>query len=125
MVGDNQIPENVTTPPKAETRLGTLEFCDGFPIKETIEKVYGNLDFMRGVQAFLDCLPGASLHAFREGLTEAGCIDGTVGIWEDRMDTNSLLLTPNTSSIYIITWLDLKDGPIVVESPPNSWGSKQ
>ena len=38
------------------------------------------------------------------------------------MNSKALYLTPNTESIYCGTWLDLKDGPMVVESPPNTLG---
>ena len=38
------------------------------------------------------------------------------------MDSRSLFLTANTESIYAKAWLDLKNGPIVVESPPNTLG---
>jgi hypothetical protein len=46
------IPPGITTPDSVETRLGTLKFFDGFPDDATVEKVYDNLDFSRGVQAF-------------------------------------------------------------------------
>jgi hypothetical protein len=55
------IPASITTPDKVETRLGTLKFFDGFPDDPTVEKLYDNLDFERGVQAFLTALPGASV----------------------------------------------------------------
>jgi hypothetical protein len=42
------IPPSITTPNKLETRIGTLNFFDGFPDKATVEKVYDNLDFQRG-----------------------------------------------------------------------------
>jgi hypothetical protein len=38
------------------------------------------------------------------------------------MDSRTLFLTANTESVYAVTWLDLKDGPIVVESAPNTLG---
>ena len=47
------IPASITTPDIVETSLGTLKFFDGFPDAETVKKVYDNLDFQRGVQAFL------------------------------------------------------------------------
>ena len=47
------IPPAITIPDRVETRLGTLSFKDGFPDDETVQKVYDNLDFQRGVQAFL------------------------------------------------------------------------
>ena len=62
------IPMELTTPDKVETRLGTLQFFDGFPD----QKVYDNLDFMRSVQAFLNTVPGASMVAIRNGLREFG-----------------------------------------------------
>ncbi|MCZ6690555.1 MAG: DUF1254 domain-containing protein, partial [Planctomycetota bacterium] len=116
------VPKSILTPDVVETRLGKLEFFDGLPSAETVEKVYDHLDFMRGVRAFLDTIPIASLYAVREGFRDVGCVDGTVGIFEELMDSKSLFLTPNTESVYAMTWLDLKDGPVVVESPPNTLG---
>ena len=49
-----EIPKSITTPERVETRLGTLKFFDGFPDDATTQKVYDNLDFMRGVEAFLN-----------------------------------------------------------------------
>ncbi len=46
------ISPQITTPDSVETRLGTLKFFDGFPDDATVEKVYDNLDFSRGVQAY-------------------------------------------------------------------------
>jgi hypothetical protein len=36
------------TPDTVETRLGTLKFFDGLPDEATVQKMYDNLDFMRG-----------------------------------------------------------------------------
>jgi hypothetical protein len=76
------IPPAITTPDSVETRLGTLKFFDGFPDDATVEKVYDNLDFSRGVQAFLNALPGASLYAMREGMRSQGADNQTVLIFE-------------------------------------------
>jgi len=116
------VPESILTPDSVETRLGTLEFFDGYPSVETVDAVYDQLDFQRGVRAFLDTIPIASLYAMRAGLREVDSVDGTVGIFEELMDSKSLFLTPNTESIYAATWLDLTDGPVVVESAPNTLG---
>jgi len=116
------IPPSILTPASVETRLGTLEFFDGYPKAETVEAVYDNLDFQRGVRAFLDGLPLASLYAMREGLREVGAVNGTVGIFESLMDARTLFLTANTESVYAMTWLNLEDGPMVVESAPNTLG---
>jgi len=116
------IPESILTPDEVDTQLGTLEFFDGLPNAETIEKAYENLDFQRGVRSFLDAIPIASLYAMREGLREVGAADGAVGICETLMDSKTLFLTANTESVYAFSWMDLKSGPVVVESPPNVLG---
>jgi len=117
-----EIPSSITTPDSVETRIGTLEFFDGFPTAETARRTFDNLDFLRGIEAFLSGCPAASLVAMRQGMREIGAVNGTIGITETLMDSRSLFLTPNTESIYTGTWLDLRNGPIVVESPPNTLG---
>ena len=116
------IPPSILTPDRVESRLGTLSFFDGYPSPETVDALYDNLDFQRGVRAFLDALPIASLHAMREGLRGQGLVNGTVGIFEDLMDSRTLFLTANTESVYAVVWLDLEDGPMVIESAPNTLG---
>jgi hypothetical protein len=76
------IPVSITTPDSVATRLGTLKFFDGFPDAETVKKVYDNLDFQRGVQAFLTALPAASAYAFRMGLRTYGPDNKTMLITE-------------------------------------------
>ena len=115
-------PPEITTPAVVETRIGKLEFFDGVPTAETAQKAYDNIDFARGVEVFLNGIPGASLVAIRTGLREVGAVNNTVGIFETLMDSSSLFLTPNTESVYFWNWLDLKDGPMVVETPPNILG---
>jgi len=117
------IPAGIITPDRVETRLGTLKFFDGFPDEATVQTVYDNLDFQRGVEAYLTYLPGAQAYALREGLRSVGVNDNqTVGIFETMMDAKSLVSAPNCESIYCFMWLDLKDGPLVLESPPNVLG---
>jgi hypothetical protein len=118
-----EIPPDITTPDSVETRLGTLKFFDGYPDEATVEKAYDNLDFMRGVDAFLNAMPGGSTEGIRVGFASQGADNNqTVLIMEDLMDSKSLFLTPNTESIYNLMWLDTKDGPLVLETPPNVLG---
>ena len=116
------IPPAITIPDTVETRLGTLKFTDGFPDDATVQKVYDNLDFQRGVQAVLTAMPAASLVGPTHGLRTIGPDNQTVIIFETLMDSRSLFLTANTESIYAVAWLNLKDGPVVVESPANTLG---
>jgi hypothetical protein len=112
------IPASITTPDTVETRIGTLKFFDGFPDDATVQKVYDNLDFQRGVQAFLSGMPGASLVGMRTGFRKLGVVNNNILLYENRLDSKSLFLTGNTDSVYFSTWLNLKDGPMVLETPP-------
>jgi hypothetical protein len=118
-----EIPSKITTPDSVNTRLGTLRFFDGLPDDDTVRLAYDNLDFQRGVSAFLNAIPIASMYAMREGIREGGVTkNNMVGITENLLDSRSLFLTGNTTTYYVINWLDLKEGPVVVEVPPNVLG---
>lgn len=117
------VPDEITTPDLVETRIGQLKFFDGFPDDATSEMIYDNLDFMRGVDAFLNAMPGASVEAFRAGLASQGADNNqSILVFENLMDSRSLFLTGNTESIYNLMWLDTKAGPLVIETPPNILG---
>ena len=62
-----EVPDGIATPDRLETRIGVLTSNDGVPDKETVRKIYDNLDFQHGVQAFLSGIQIASMHALREG----------------------------------------------------------
>ncbi len=109
------IPPAITIPDHVDTRLGTLKFKDGFPDDATVEKVYDNLDFQRGVQAFLIAMPAASQAAMTKGPRSFGPDNQTVLVFETLMDSRSLYLTANTESIYAFARLNLRNGPVVVE----------
>jgi Protein of unknown function (DUF1254) len=118
--GYNQkIPEKIMTPDKVETRLGTLNFVDGVPTAETTQKVYDNLDFLRGVEVFLNLMPAASMEGLRLGAVERGATKSNQFLLFDQlMDSNPLFLTGNTDTLYCLGFLDLEtDGPTVVEIP--------
>ena len=119
------IPESVTTPDKVESRIGTLEFHDGQPSKETVDKAFDHLDFQHATRAFSDTLQGVSIHALRKGLQSVGVKDNEVIVFSELMDSKSLFLTPNADTIYIIAGFDLSKGPIVVEVPPGVLGTVQ
>ncbi len=116
------IPGNVITPDKMETSIGTLNFVDGVPTKETAQKVWDQLDFSRAVEAMIMTTPTASLQGFRKGIQKWGPDNETMIYWDGRLDSKGLLLTGNTTVVYTFMWIDLKDGPMVMETPPNVLG---
>jgi len=114
------IPATITTPDSVDTRIGTLTFRDGFPSADTATLVYDHLDFLRGVEAFLSCVPAASVEALRAGLESVGLTAcHKVWITQELLDSAPLFLTGNTDTVYAVALLDLhRDGPTVVEVPP-------
>ena len=117
---NHPIPPEIMTPDSVETRIGTLKFFDGLPDKETTQKAYDNLDFMRGVEAFLNFIPAASIEALRRGTVELGATKSNqIILMEQLLDSTPLFLTGNTDTVYASTIIDLqKEGPTVVEVPP-------
>jgi len=108
---------SITTPDTVESRLGTLQFVDGAPSEETAALLYDNLDFMHGVQAFLRSIPGASLVALRRGFRSVGAEDNTFLLFSELMDSASVFLTGNCDTVYFWGFVDLSDGPMVVDVP--------
>jgi len=117
-----EIPANVVTPDRMETRLGTLKFVDGFPTEQTAQKVWDHLDFSRAVEAMIMTTPAASLQGFRKGIQKWGPDNETMIYWHGRLDSRGLLLTGNTTVVYAFMWIDLKKGPTVMETPPTVLG---
>ena len=109
---------SISTPDRVESRLGTLEFDDGAPTKSTAELSYDNLDFARGVEAFLGAFPGASLAAMRRGFLSIGVEDNSFMLFSDCADSASLFLTMNSDTLYFGGFVDLTDGPMVLDIPP-------
>jgi len=117
------MPPGVASPDKVETRLGTLNFFDGFPDQATAEKLNDNLDFQRAVQAYLMAIPAVSQAANRNAIRTLGPINQTIPIFEQLLDSRSIFLTANDNTVYSWAWLDLSKGPLVLEVPPKVLGA--
>ena len=72
-----EVLDSITTPDQVKTSIGTLKFLDGAPYPETADTVYDYLDTMRGVNAFLKGMPGASLHGLIKGAHDVGAVNTT------------------------------------------------
>ena len=117
-----EVLDSITTPDEVETRIGTLEFFDGIPTRETAKLLYDNLDFLRGVETFLNGMPAASVEGLRRGHESLGVESSNqVVIFDQLMDSQPLFLTGNTDTVYCSSFLDLeRDGPTVIEIPPKT-----
>jgi hypothetical protein len=112
----------IAVPDVVPSPLGDLHFFDGVPSLESVETIYDLLDLVRGIDVYLNTIPGASLVAMRSGFRSVG-VDGAgvLGYTAPRANSGSFFLTANTETTYGSMFLDLKaDGPTVIENPPTS-----
>jgi len=117
------VPAKITTPESVTTRIGTLRFKDGAPDAATAQLAYDQLDFGRGIDAFMKGMSAASVQALCRGFEQAGIkLNQGIGISEDLLDARSLFLTANTTTVYVVLCVDLRDGPMVVRVPPRVLG---
>ncbi|NVO15188.1 MAG: DUF1254 domain-containing protein [Rhodoplanes sp.] len=117
------MPQGVVVPDSVDTRLGILRFLGGVPDQASTDKIYDNLDFQRAVQAYLLALPVVNQMANRTATLSIGPANTTVPIWEQMVDSRTVELTANDNTPYTWMWLDLRNGPLVVEAPPKVLGT--
>lgn len=108
---------SISTPDHIDTRLGLLDFVDGAPSEATAELLYDHWAFINGVKAFVDGFPGASLVGIRRGFRSIGVEDNSLLLFSELMDSASVFLTANTDTVYALGFLDLSDGPMIVDVP--------
>ena len=89
-----------------------------------MKNVYDYLDTSRAVNVYINSIPALSVNALREGQAAMGAdACHKICIWDNLMDSKSILLTGNTSTMYAVGFLDLvKDGPTVIDLPQGMLG---
>src|SRR5215831_13193640 len=102
-----------------DTRIGKLTFESGYPSKETVQKLYDEMDFQRAAQAYIWGIPAVGLAEWR--LAHRDVFKAKNGEMLSYLDFAEKLgiLTPNYTTPYIVTLVDLQEsGPFVLELPP-------
>jgi hypothetical protein len=107
-----------------DSRVGRFEFVGGYPTAQAVRQLSDLLVFNRAVEVYLQNVAAVSMFKFRQGLSDFGIRHAhQVAIWAELLDAHTLLLTPNSDTVYTVTFLDLEgDGPTVVELPPKMLG---
>lgn len=105
------------------SQFGQLNFEAGYPTTETVQKLYDELDFQRGVQAYLWALPMASYGAMADAHKALGADSHTAVIADELAQPQQLALTANQDTVYMSGVLDLREGPMVMELPPGLLGT--
>ena len=101
-----------------DTRIGKLTFESGYPSPETVTKLYEEMDFQRACQAYIWGVPAVGIAEWR--LAHRDIMKGQNGQMLSYLTFNEKLgiLTPNYTTPYLITLVDLEEsGPIVVDLP--------
>ncbi|MFC1842020.1 DUF1254 domain-containing protein, partial [Candidatus Dependentiae bacterium] len=114
--------KSMTTPNNVETIMGKLQFNDGYPTTQTAAKIRDELDYINGINTFMNSTKGVSVYAIRKGLLDVGVNDNDILLFSNLMDSNSLFLTGNADTVYYMTFLDLSKEPMVFEAPPEALG---
>jgi hypothetical protein len=122
--------KRITAPPSPPAVVnsefvGELRTENEYPTPETIDKLYDQLDFQRACQAFLRNIAASSMFSFRQGMRrDLGVTTPQhYAVWDGPFDARSILLTPNSETVYGATYLALaEDGPTVVEVPAGVLG---
>ena len=106
-----------------QTRIGELKMEHGIPSKESMTKLYDEMDFQRACQAYIWATPAVYLYEWALQMKrQLGVGYGDVAIWDNYCDPRTIGLTPNDTTIYASTHLDTEVGPVVIESPPGALG---
>jgi hypothetical protein len=117
------IPDGIESPNTIYSeQIGELSFFDGVPTKETELKVYDYVDLVNAVNAYTKGIHIASMEALKRGILSFGPANEMVLIFEELMDSKALFLTANTTSVYMMSWMELEDEPMVIETPPDVLG---
>ena len=100
--------------------LVNSEFPESYPTEESVEVLYDEMIFQRATQSIMWSMPAMTLWYMKKG-SEAQFGEGSniLPIWKDKLNSKTLVSTPNSDVIYAMGYIDLqKDGPTVIEVPP-------
>jgi hypothetical protein len=100
-----------------------LEFPGYYLTEKSAARMHAEIDFQRACQTYLWALPAMNMYSMREGSErEFGKGNHILPVWKGRLRAKAKITTPNSDVIYALSYLDLKDGPVVVEAPAGIQG---
>src|SRR5262249_53250345 len=74
-------------------------------------------------ETFVNTMQGVSMHAAHKGFQDVGVKDNEILVFSRLMDAKSLFLTANADTVYFVGFIDLTNGPMVFETPPDALGT--
>jgi len=105
-------------------RLANLPFEQNRPTAETARTLKDELLFQQATQAYIWALPLINTLGMRSGAEDVfGTGYNVMPVWKERLDTKTMVTTPNSDLIYAMAFVDMGEtGPIVFEAPPKLQG---
>ena len=91
---------------------------NGFDLNKA--DVHDRMIYHRAIDAAVWAMPLMNYKFYRDALADAGVGPNDVGYFSKLQDWRFQTATPNNTTPYILTYWNIKDGPIVVEIPPST-----
>ncbi len=112
-----KVPAEIVTPNEVVSDyLGEMKYVDGAPTEETYSKTRDFVDTANAVRLFLSGIPVASIQGLLVGHASIGMKPNqTIAVSEGMLTAESIWLTANTTTPYVSSEIDVKDGPVVLE----------
>ena len=102
------------------TRSGELTFENGFevgiPAPQTVEALFDEIDYQRACQSYLWAMPLMGFYEWMFVHDRLGVERGQV-VYHESYQSKLGGLTFNTSTPYVVTFVDLREGPLRVDIP--------
>jgi len=104
--------------------LANPPFEQNRPTPETAKTLMDELTFQQATQAYLWAMPLINTLGMKFGSEEVfGAGYNVLPVWKERLDTKTLITTPNSDVLYALSYVEMGEtGPIVFEAPPNLQG---
>lgn len=104
-----------------DTRIGKLsfthDFANGYPTVEAQQKLFDEIDFQRACQAYLWAIPIVSMTQWQwSHYNQLGAENGQI-VYAESYDDKLGGLTYNTTTPYVLPFIDMAEGPWVVVIP--------
>jgi hypothetical protein len=106
-----------------ETRIGSLTLDADYPTAATQKTLEDELFYQRAVQVYLLSLPAIAGAGIFDEFDEVGALSGDIVYWSDFMTSENVVATANRSVLYSLSFLDLSEGPVVIDVPGGLYGA--
>jgi hypothetical protein len=106
---------------EAGTHL-TIEYDANYPTDVTLEQMHEELYFQSAVQVALWAQPLVAFGVAKAGMEDAGILNTTISIAEQRATSDNVIYTANQETVYAYGFTEIGDDPMVFDIAPKTLG---